>query len=143
MHVPVLLTRQVFVKGAPALISLLSGIVTSVTKDALFVQSGIFVGRGVSAVAVNCGNVVAKVSTAIGVSVFGAGESVWAGALVSEAVATEGCAVVCGLQLERISIINEATMHSFLLILTSSAFLPDSKFDQFNNFAIRTSSSAL
>src|SRR5436309_2696837 len=130
MQVPLLLTRQVFVKLIPASTLVLSGIVTSITKDALFVQSGIFVGRGVSAVAVNSGNGVAKVSVAIGVSVIWAGKSVWVGDWVSVDVDMAGCAVACGLQLERITVISEATMNSFLIILTSSSFLPDSKFDQ-------------
>ena len=45
MHVPVLLTRQVLVKGVPATMLVLSGIVTSATNEALFVQLGSLGGR--------------------------------------------------------------------------------------------------
>ena len=102
MQVPLLLTRQVFVKLIPASTLVLSGIVTSITKDALFVQSGIFVGRGVSAVAVNSGNGVAKVSVAIGVSVIWAGKSVWVGDWVSvdvDMAATNAAAVELRIEL--------------------------------------------
>src|SRR5687767_11425586 len=55
--------RQVLVKVAPPVTLLLSGMVTSVTKDALFVQSGGLVGAGVPTVAVSVGRV-ADVSVA-------------------------------------------------------------------------------
>src|SRR5215213_11427434 len=46
MQVPVFETRHVLINVVSPAISLLSGMVTSVTNDALFVQSGILVGRG-------------------------------------------------------------------------------------------------
>src|SRR6266487_3571787 len=121
MQVPLLLTRQVFVKLIPASTLVLSGIVTSITKDALFVQSGIFVGRGVSAVGVNCADVASAVSVFVtkGVSVFDVGDSISVGVCVSEEGVTAGPAVACGLQPESINVINKGTMNSLLIILTS------------------------
>jgi hypothetical protein len=119
MHVPVLLTRQVFVNDVPAPILLLSGTVTSVTKEALFVQFGSLAGRGVSRVAVALGGVAGGSVTAgvsrVGVS--GTAVSVWVGAWVSEAVGTAGCVAACGLQLESINVASNVIMNTLLTIL--------------------------
>jgi hypothetical protein len=53
MQVPVLLMRHVFLKLVPATISVLSGMVTSLTNAALFVQLGSLGGRVGSMVGVN------------------------------------------------------------------------------------------
>jgi hypothetical protein len=66
--VPVLLMRQVFVKVVPPATLVLSGMVISVTKEALFVQSGGLVGKGVPTVGVAVGNV-AEVSVTVGSAV--------------------------------------------------------------------------
>ena len=58
MQVPVFVTRQVLVKVVSPTISVLSGMVTSVTNEALLVQPGSLVGLGGSGVAVNSGRVV-------------------------------------------------------------------------------------
>ena len=141
MHVPVLVTRQVFVKGVPALIVVLSGMVTSVTNDALFVQFGSFVGRGVSGVEVNGGGVSVAtmvavividvcvsvdncVSVTIIVALVGIGVCASVGICVSvlAEVDTAGEVVVCEAQLESNSAINKAIRNSLLIILASFAF---------------------
>ena len=53
MQVPVFAIRHVLVKIVPPAITVLSGIVTSATKEALFVQLGSLVGLGGSGVRVN------------------------------------------------------------------------------------------
>lgn len=117
MHVPVLLTRQVFVKGVPAPIVVLSGTVTSVTKAALFVQLASLVGRGVSAVAVDPEDIAVRVTSGAGVSVTDAGGSVATGAWVCVDVGTAGCSVPCGLQPISISI--TTTLENDFLIIES------------------------
>ena len=73
MQVPVFKIRHVLVNESSPAISVLSGMVTSVTKEALFVQLGIFVGRG-SGVEVDSGVAVdvevASTSTVAGASVW-------------------------------------------------------------------------
>src|SRR5688572_10203776 len=77
--------RQVLVNVEPPGTVLLSGMVTSVTKEALFVQSGGLVGAGVPTVAVSDG-CVAEVSVAA--------TSVEPGADASVAVVPTGTSVV-------------------------------------------------
>ena len=76
MQVPVLLMRHVFVKAEPAFTDVLSGMVTSATNEALFVQSGAFVGLA-SGVDVSVG-ATSTTSVAAGVSVAGASVAVGA-----------------------------------------------------------------
>jgi hypothetical protein len=110
------------VKGAPATIVVLSGIVTSVTKDAPFVQFGSFVGRGVSGVDVNCDRIGAGVSMATSVSAVCAGACVSVGSCVAVEVATGGGVAVCEAQPESKSVNNKIKTNNFPIILTSFAF---------------------
>jgi hypothetical protein len=119
MHVPVFLTAQVLVKMDVARTELLSGTVTSATKDALFVQSGELVGLGVAGVAVTVGGA-AGVSRETSASVdVGAVVSV-DGAVVA---ATGGVASSEGLTPQPVSSIAVDTMTTmaFRIISTSSA----------------------
>jgi len=129
MQVPVLLTRQVLVNFVPPAIFVLSGMVTSATKEALLVQSGALVGRDVPTVGVAVNGVedvtVAEVSAGNGVNV-----SVVTGASVMEisavgtwvSVSVNGDVAVaagtCPLQADRASVIRAVTMNSFLIILS-------------------------
>jgi hypothetical protein len=125
MQVPVFLTRQVFVKVVPAPIAVLSGMVTSATNAALFVQSGALVGMGVPDVGVESGCVVeAEVSVAMEFS--GAGVSVAAGASVSVGLEAGDSVDVCPPQAASVIAINDITINSFLIILNSFIHEPDS-----------------
>ena len=127
MQVPVLLTRQVFVKIVPPATLVLSGMVTSATKEALLVQSGTLVGRdrsvvGVSAAAEGVVDVaVAEVSGsgALDVSVT-AGASVMDISAVatgpSVAVTVAVSAAACPLQADETSASRAVTTNSFLII---------------------------
>ncbi len=72
MHVPVFNTRHVFVNVVPPMISVLSGMVKSITNEALFVQSGALIGLdgGVEVRVASGAEVkVADISVAAGASV--------------------------------------------------------------------------
>jgi hypothetical protein len=91
MHVPAFWMRHVFVKAAPAVILLLSGMVTSLTNFALLTQSAAF--SGTNAVAVGEGVAVSPV-TGITISVGAlvvAGGAVVAGTAVGVSVACAAC----------------------------------------------------
>src|SRR5690349_10252298 len=79
MQVPVLLIRHVLVKVVPPAILVLSGIVTSATKEALLVQSAAFAGCSVPTVAVTVNGVaevaVAEVSGEAGIAVSALGSA--------------------------------------------------------------------
>ena len=109
MHVPVFLIRQVLVKVTSVLTGVLSGMVTSMTKVALFVQPGTLVGMGVSGVMVIVGEVVG-VSVDVGDSVLGLGVvSVMTGVAASSGDFPP--------QAERMMAVREATMNTLLIIL--------------------------
>jgi hypothetical protein len=117
--------RHVLVNVVPPTMLVLSGMVTSVTNRALFVQSGGLVGMDASTVGVGG---VAGVSVIAGTSGGVVAASVVAGASVMEisAVAAGGSvAVEAGasvapppLQADRASEINAVTLNSFLTILS-------------------------
>jgi hypothetical protein len=122
VHVPVFLTRQVLVKIVPPTTSLLSGIVTSCTNEALFVQSGEFVGPDGLGVEVSAGCVADVVSEvgALGVSVtvgatvvVGDAVALWVSVEIGTAVSVEAPPP----QAESITAMRVATMNSFLVIL--------------------------
>ena len=83
MQVPVLLIRQVLVKDSSAPIMLLSGMVTSLTNDALLVQPGSFSGLGMEGVEGISGVAVigssASVTPVTGISMVGASSVTAAG----------------------------------------------------------------
>jgi hypothetical protein len=109
-------TRQVLVKTAPPTTLLLSGMVTSVTKDAPFVQSAGLVGWGRTGVKVAVGNtadVSARdvfVRSGVSASVFVAtGACVVAGCDVSLDVGILVCSGVCPVQAASRSSVRKVT----------------------------------
>jgi len=137
MQVPVLLIRQVLVNASPALTLLLSGMVTSATKDALLVQSGALVGRGGSGVAEGVSGLAGD-SVAAGASV--AGTSVAVEVWISVEVGAGGDSVDCPLQAERITVNSKVTLNSFLIILNLLIILFQSPPFVFNSthFSLKT-----
>jgi hypothetical protein len=118
MHVPVFLICQVLVKALPASTTLLSGIVTSATKDALFVQPGSLVGLGAEDVAVTSGVADGAATTSVapvtGASVAGAAVAIDDGAVGDgTAVSVEACPP----QAESVNAINKVITDSFFAIM--------------------------
>ena len=91
MHVPVFMIRQVLVKVPPPAISVLSGIVTSATKEALFVQSGALGGR------VATGVPVADSSDAVAVT---EASAVMVAVAVTPVTGTAGVSVTAGVDVD-------------------------------------------
>ena len=129
MQVPVLLMRHVLVKAVPPATLVLSGIVTSATKEALLVQSGALVGRDGSTVGVCAASGVDDVAVADTSGEGGADVSVIAGGSVTDtsAVATgDSVAVTVAVstsacpppQADKTSAIRAVTTNSFLIIFS-------------------------
>ena len=127
MHVPVFLTRQVLVKIVLATTLLLSGIVTSVTKDALLVQSGELVGKGVAEteVALACTDGVSVgVCVTVGVSVT---VSVAVTTILAVVVGVLVSVRVCGAQAEVNKIIKRKIARNIFFMETSCDFYPSKR----------------
>src|SRR6186997_416808 len=119
MQVPVLLTRQVFVKGVPATMGVLSGMVTSVTNAALLVQLASLVGRGVSGVEGVPGGSSVAVGDNSTATVAWTGASVTVGSSVTVEVATAASVGVCELQPARMIVTSRVMINIFLVMAAS------------------------